>query len=397
MKKILILGAGIYQVPLIKKAREMGLYSVVLSIPGNYRGFALADKVLYVDTTDYQKVCQAAREEAVDGICTAGTDVAIVSLGYACEKLGLPGISHDSACIVNDKARMKAAFLDGGVRTARHFTAKTPEECQKAYDALEKPVLIKATDSSGSRGISVVREASGLNEAFALALSVSRQRTVVVEEFIEGEEFGAQAFVRDGEVQFILPHGDYVFKGDTGVPVGHFAPYALDPAVIADCELQLTRAIKSAGLWTCAINADFILKDDKVYVIEIGARSGATCLAELTSIYYGIDYYEQIIRAALGEATDFTPRGGTPNASMLLYSARAGVIRAIRNDNPPDDPRIAEIQFDYGVGDEVRAFRVGPDRIGHVITRADTLDQAVAALHSALDNIRVKVEQGEKA
>jgi len=97
MKKILILGAGIYQAPLIKKAREMGLYSVVLSIPGNYPGFALADKVLYVDTTDYQKVCEAAREEAVDGICTAGTDVAIVSLGYACEKLGLPGISHDAA------------------------------------------------------------------------------------------------------------------------------------------------------------------------------------------------------------------------------------------------------------------------------------------------------------
>jgi len=241
-------------------------------------------------------------------------------------------------------------------------------------------VVIKATDSSGSRGISVVREASGLNEAFALAQSVSRQGTVVVEEFIQGEEFGAQAFVRDGEVQFILPHGDYVFKGDTGVPVGHFAPYALAPAVIADCELQLTRAIKSAGLWTCAINADFILRDDKVYVIEIGARSGATCLAELTSIYYGIDYYEQIIRAALGEATDFTPRASTPNASMLLYSTRAGVI-----------------QFDYGVGDKVRAFRVGPDRIGHVITRADTLDQAVAALHSTLDNIRVEVEQGGTA
>lgn len=391
MKKILILGAGIYQVPLIKKARELDLFSIVVSVPGNHPGFEFADKIAYVDTTDFEKVLELARRERVDGICTAGTDVAIISLGYACEHLELPGISHEAACIVNDKARMKDAFLNGGVRTARYFKANTLEECEKAYEALEKPVLIKATDSSGSRGISVVNSFDRLEQAYALALSVSRQKVVVVEEFIEGEEFGAQAFVENGSVRFILPHGDYVFKGDTGVPIGHFAPYALDPAIIEDCKIQLTRAIKSAGLCTCAINADFILKGDKVYVIEIGARSGATCLAELTSIFYGIDYYEQIIRAALGEETDFMPRENMPNASMLLYSTQSGIIKSIRNDNLPDW-RIAEIKFDYAAGDTIRAFRVGPDRIGHVITRAETLDEAVEMLHTALSNIHVEVQ-----
>jgi biotin carboxylase len=391
MKKILILGAGIYQVPLIKKARELDLFSIVVSVPGNHPGFEFAGKIAYVDTTDYKNVLELACEEKVDGICTAGTDVAIISLGYACDRLGLPGISYDAACIVNDKARMKDAFLSGGVRTARYFKASTLEECKMAFDALDTPVLIKATDSSGSRGISVVKSEDRLEQGYALAQSVSRQKVVVVEEFIEGEEFGAQAFVENGRVRFILPHGDYVFKGDTGVPIGHFAPYALDPAVIEDCKNQLTRAINSAKLCTCAINADFILKGDKVYVLEIGARSGATCLAELTSIYYGIDYYAQIIKAALGEKTDFVQRKNMPNASMLLYSNKPGIIKSIRNENPPD-ARIAQIKFDYAAGDRVRAFRVGPDRIGHVITRAETLDEAVEMLHTVLSNIHVEVQ-----
>lgn len=97
-----------------------------------------------------------------------------------------------------------------------------------------------------------------------------------------GEEFGAQAFVQNGKVEFILPHGDYVFQGDTGVPIGHFAPYdvhGLDAQVREQTEL----AIRAMGLDNCAINADFILCDGKPYVLEIGARGGATCLVELVS------------------------------------------------------------------------------------------------------------------
>lgn len=120
----------------------------------------------------------------------------------------------------------------------------------------------------------------------------------------------------NGEVKFILPHGDYVFHGDTGVPVGHFAPYLLSDEIIADAREQLALAVKAMGLNNCAINADFILKDGKTYVLELGGRSGATCLAELVSIYYGYDYYEKLILAALGEPVDFPKEHAVPNASM---------------------------------------------------------------------------------
>ena len=144
----------------------------------------------------------------------------------------------------------------------------------------------------------------------------TRKDYFLIEEFVEGEEFGAQAFVYNGEVQFILPHGDYVFHGDTGVPIGHFAPYNLNEDVIEDAKEQLRGAVKAMQLDNCAINADFILKDNKTYVLELGGRCGATCLAELTSIYYGFDYYEKILRTALGENPHFTfDKPFVPNAS----------------------------------------------------------------------------------
>ena len=220
----------------------------------------------------------------------------------------------------------------------------------------------------------------------------TRKDYFLIEEFVEGEEFGAQAFVYNGEVQFILPHGDYVFHGDTGVPIGHFAPYNLNEDVIEDAKKQLRGAVKAMQLDNCAINADFILKDNKTYVLELGGRCGATCLAELTSIYYGFDYYEKILRTALGENPHFTfDKPFVPNASHLLMSDKDGIIKSQVDHNEPNED-ICEVEFDYKPGDEVHKFHVGPHRIGHIITKGETLEDAQKLLFEAMDKVEITVE-----
>lgn len=392
MKKLMIMGAGIYQVPLIKKAKEMGIYTIAVSIPGNYPGFALADQVCYENTVDYERILEVAKREQIDGIVTAGTDVAVITIGKVCDELGLPGLSFEAAKISSNKILMKEKYEEYGVRTARFRRLRFDDDMYAAVKDLQLPLMFKAVDSSGSRGIIRVDSVEEFEEARKIVRATSRTDEYIIEEFVEGEEFGAQAFVLDGEVKFILPHGDYVFHGDTGVPIGHFAPYMLGEEIIADAREQLALAVKAMGLNNCAINADFILKDGKTYVLELGGRSGATCLAELVSIYYGYDYYEKLILAALGEPVDFPQKQAVPNASMLLRSEKDGVITAIENRNEPDED-IYEIQFDYQVGDPVKKFHVGPNRIGHVITKGETLDAAVEKLHEALDKIHITVEE----
>lgn len=398
MKKILILGAGIYQVPLIKVAKKLGIYTIVASIPGNYPGFELADKVYYENTTDYRKILSIARREKIDGIVTAGTDVAVITIGKVCDALGLKGLSAEAAELATDKLLMKQCYEKYGVRSAkfRRVTFDDPNYANIISD-LRLPVMFKSVDSSGSRGIIKVNSEDEFESARNYVLENTRSDYFVVEEYIEGEEFGAQAFVQDGKLEFILPHGDYVFKGDTGVPVGHFAPYNLDPSILEDAREQLIAAVRAMQLDNCAINADFILSEGETYVLEIGGRSGATCLAELVSIYYGFDYYEKIVRMAIGEKVEFdidvssTKQDGVPNASMLLMSDKDGVIKSQEDNNAPNSD-IYEVQFDYKPGDEVHKFKVGPHRIGHVITKGKSLDDAVDLLHEALDNISIVVE-----
>jgi biotin carboxylase len=397
MKSILILGAGIYQVPLIKTAKRMGIHTIVTSIPGNYPGFELADEVLYENTVDYEAILRVAKEKHVDGIITTGTDVAVITIGKVCDELGLTGLSAKAAEIASNKLLMKQAYEAKGVRTAKFRQIPiNREDYDELIQGLQYPLIFKSIDSSGSRGITRVDNRSEFDAARKNAIDNTRSDCFIIEEFIEGEEFGAQAYVQNGKVEFILPHGDYVFHGDTGVPIGHFAPYDLSDEVIEDVKIQLTGAIEAMELDNCAINADFILSNGKCYILEVGGRSGATCLAELVALYYDFDYYEKILRVALGEHVDFTPGpnakdGGVSNACMLLTSDKDGVIESQHDDNPPNDD-IVDVQFDYLPGDEVHKFHVGPHRIGHVITKGKMLPEAVDTLHTALENIHINVK-----
>ncbi|MCC8073653.1 MAG: ATP-grasp domain-containing protein [Clostridiales bacterium] len=391
MKKLLILGAGIYQVPLIKKAKEMGIYTIVVSIPGNYPGFKIADKIYYENTVDYEAVLQIAKEEKIDGIVTTGTDVAIITVGYVCDKLGLKGLSLKSAKIATNKLEMKKVYEDYGVTTARfRQTSFDLNEIKAAMSQLNLPLIFKAVDTSGSRGIVKFDENSDLSKCIDIVKSATKLDYFIIEEFIEGTEFGAQAFVLGGKVQFVLPHGDYVFVNDTGVPVGHFAPYDLSDEIINDTKIQVQKAVEAMQLDNCALNVDFILSDGKVYVLEVGGRCGATCLAELVSIYYGYDYYEKIINVSIGVDEDFSSNQKNPNASHLIMSEKTGKI--ISQNYTGSDENVLDVQFDYCPGDKVRKFSVGPDRIGHIITKGKNLEEAVEVLDKAMSNIKIEVE-----
>lgn len=391
MKKLMIMGAGTYQVPLIKAAKEMGIYTIAVSIPGNYPGFAYADEVLHINTVDSEAVLQAARERSIDGICTAGTDVAVMTIGRVNDELGLSGISSEAAKLACDKVLMKRCYEENGVRTAKYRKVYFNEDVNQKIEGLTYPLIVKIVDSSGSRGITRVDRQSQLQGAIRSAQAFTHKDYYIVEEFIVGREFGAQAFVMDGKVQFILPHGDYIFHGSTGVPAGHFAPYSLTKAQLEDCYRTTEKALQAMKLDNCACNCDFIMRDGETYVLEIGGRSGATCLAELVSIYYGYNYYQKIIEVALGNRPDFPTGYHVPNASKLLMSDKDGEIIAMANRNLKNDTNIYEIVFDYTVGDQVKKFHVGPNRIGHVITKGKTLAEATAALDRALAHIEIEV------
>jgi biotin carboxylase len=389
-KSVLILGAGIYQVPLIRQARAMGLRVLVASRPGPYPGFELADQPYHVDTTDAAAVLDIARREKIAGICTTGTDVALAALGRVADELHLPGPSAAAASIATNKLLMRQACRAVGVRMPDFRGVRDRAEACRAMNELGLPVMVKAVDSSGSRGIVKVNRPADLDAAIEKVLAVNRYESFLVEQFIEGTDCGAEAFVHRGRLVFLLPTGCMVFHGDATVPIGHYLPFPESLGCLADLREQVERCVRAAGLDNCAMNFDFILIDGRIYVIEFGARAGATGLPELVSLHCGTKYYEQILRAALGLEPRFGPATGPSCAVHLLLSDRDGRLVEWRNLNPPDDPTM-DISFDCRPGEPVRRFRIGPDRIGQIIVRGNALSHVLVDLETKKKNIRVIV------
>ena len=372
MKKIMILGAGIYQVPLIRAAREMGLYTIVSSIPGDYPGFALADKVYYINTTDHDSILDICRQEMISGICTTGTDVAVSTIGYVCEHMNLNGISWRSSRNVTDKALMKECFKRGNVSTAAFQRVETYEQAEAAAERIGYPVVLKRVDSSGSRGIMAVDTPSQLPKAYANASKDSSKKYILVEEKINGIEIGVDGIVQNGELVFFAPHEKTVYQaGKITIPVGHSFPFHGSADLINEIHHQTALAVKALELNNCAINADIFVdkSNGRVSIIEMGGRTGATCIPELISLYYGFDFYQKILLNALGQFSDFTPaHNPVPCESRLLMSPVHGTItdidmKALQNLKKEH----IQICLDHPVGHSVEQMINGTTRIGHVV------------------------------
>lgn len=392
MKKILILGAGVYQVPLIQAAKRMGLYTIVASIPGEYPGFALADKVYDINTVDKEAILQAAREEQISGICTTGTDVAVATIGYVCERMGLAGVSEAAAVRATDKAVMKARFLECSVSASDFRKVCTLEEAETAARTIGYPVVVKRVDSSGSRGITIVKKPEELAGAFADAREGSKKDYVLVEEMLGGSEIGVDGVVQNGKLVFLAPHEKFVYRGkQVMIPAGHGFPYRGTQKVQSEIAVQMQRAVDALGLDNCCVNADVFVDGDHVSIIEIGGRTGATCIPELISMYYGFDFYEKILQSALGIPLDFTPvRAGVPCMAKLLMSPADGTITEIDTYGIEQIRREGIVaELDYPIGHAVEAMKNGTTRIGHVVAQADRVEKLDEIIDRVYRCIRV--------
>ena len=393
-KKIMILGASYSQIPLIEAAKRLGYRTIVASIPGEYRGFTYADEIAYVDITDPEAVLDAAQKWDIDGIATCCMDVGIRSLGYVCEKMGLPGLNIAAAQASCDKFIEKEAYIRCGVNTAKYFRVHNEQELGQALEKLDFPVMVKAVDLMGSRGIfrSDTREEAMAN--YKKTMEATGRDYCIVEEFIDGTMFGVEAMISHGKLAYVLPMGNDLLQGNPPFPIGHYVPWEHEQLLQEQVREQVERVADALGFDNCAMDLDCMLKDGRIYVIEATGRAGATCITDTVSIYYGIDYYEAIVQAAMGvdvcamfQTKDFP---GTPSVTRLLSASKSGIVEEITvPERLPDE--VTDLSFNIERGSFVQPMTNGRDRIGQLIVKGDTLEKCYDVLNQMLREIRLTI------
>ncbi len=393
-KRLLILGAGRGQLGLYKAAKELGITTIAGTMPRYHKPcIELADEVCYMDISNPDDVYDKARDLDLDGAATCCLDTGISSLGRLNDKLNMVGITEYSAKMCNDKSIMKNAFMDNGVNTAKYYEISNENELEDALNKIKLPVIIKATDLQGSNGIYIARSKDEAIAGFSQAMDKTKRDYCLIEEFIEGWEFGAQAFVYNDEVLFVMPHGDETYMSHTAVPVGHYVPLDAKESIHEKAKEEVIKAIKALNLNNCAVNVDMILKDDEVYIIELTGRVGANCLPELVEINYGIEYYKMIALMALGEnpLTYWEKRSDKNKAGlarMIIEEENSGVLDEIINENT-SDADIKEITFFKNNGDEIRKFENSNDCIGQIIVEGKSLEDCEEKLKEVSNKIKI--------
>lgn len=390
-KKLLLQGASRGNLGLIKTAKAHGVYVVMTGLGGDYPCNPYADKFRYADISDPEAVLKVAQEETVDGSVICCSDTGLKAIGRCNDVLGLSGLTERAADESSNKCLMKERLLDAGVRTAQFFKIHNIEELKVAVEKIGFPVIVKAIDLQGSRGINIVENDSNLIDAFSDTMSLTSKDYCIVEEFIVGKEFGAQSFVYNGKVLFVLPHGDETVMCKTAVPVGHYMPYEINNSLYEDVCHQVRTAIKALQFDNCAVNVDLIERDGKVYIIELTGRVGANCLPKLTGNYYGINYYEMILATCLGESPlPYWERRKTPCATLarMIRSDKAGIVVSISVPMKTD----SYINMFIHKGSEVRVFTNSNDAIGEVVVKGETLKECREKMVEILSRIKIYYE-----
>lgn len=372
-KRVLIIGAGRGQVGLYKAAKRMGLTSIAAGYPGNYPGLELADEICSVDISNPDAVVEAAKGLDIDAVVTSCMDVGVESVGAVNDALGLRGVSRLAARNAFDKVLQKQYFAEYDVPTARFIITRSDERLAEAEDAFGYPLVIKKRHSQSSDGVYVVRTHEEAVEALKLVVDGEE---FLIEEYLDGDEFGAQAFVEDGEIRFVMPHGDLLFISHAPIPVGHYTPLGMDDAIYEESVRAAELAIRASKFDNCAVNIDFRLDKGRVCLVELTGRAGANGLPELVSMNMGVDYYESVLRLALGLPVEFN-EAAAPGAALvkMVLPSQNGVLKEVSFE--PVAANVFDIQAFVKAGDEVRSFTSQKDTIGMVATHGSNLDVCI--------------------
>ena len=402
MDKLLIIGAGIGQINIVKLAKSMGVYVAVVS-PKGYPAIELADELFECDIYDYDRIVDFARENGFTAVTSDQNDLMMPTVAYVAEKLGLPGNTYAQVNSYCNKNAFRSVCERAGVPVPANTEVI---DNSKPYFNVGLPWIVKPSDSQSSIGISKINTIEEYSAAVEYALSKSKHHKAILEQFFVGDEFVCEGFVYHGKY-YNLFFGDRRYFQGTLIPSQTLFPSELDKSIqnkILECEKSITHEINpSFGI----VHSEYLVnrENGKFCIVESAIRGGGVYISShLVPLATGIDVNTLLLKCALGqdspklveETLSARKEGASAYVCFTLPEGTVKEINGLDKVVGIEGVTMCDIR-NLSVGDKTEKMIAKGMRKGPIIIHAPNRQELEAIINKLKRTIDVKiVTHGDK-
>lgn len=375
-KRLMLLGGIRYLLPVIKAAHKQGYYVITADYLSDNIAHRYSDEYVNVSIIDKEAVLEAAREKEIDGIMSFGVDPGVVSASYVQNRMGLPSFGpFESVEILQNKDRFRAFLAEHDFNVPWAFGFSSVEDAMRSIDNFSYPLIVKPTDSAGSKGVTRVDKEEELKAALEHAFDHSIKGNVIVEEFIEkqGCSSDSDSFSVNGELKFVSFSAQRFDENAAGayVPAAYSWPSTMNMQQESELRSELQRLLNLLKMNTSVYNIETrVGVNGKTYIMEVSPRGGGNRLSEMVRYATGVDMITAYVRAAVGDSIDDIEQKPYVGhwAEIVLHADKEGKFVALEIADEYK-PYIVETDLWVVKGDAVHAFVGANDAIGTLILK----------------------------
>ncbi len=395
---IILVGAGMLQIPAIKIAQKMGLFVICTDHNPKAPGFEYCDKKIILSTKDVHGHIKLVKKlSKIYNICsifTQGTDVAVV-VAESCNKLNLPSVSVTAAKNTNNKIKFRRILKKYGIQNIKFNVVTTKSGAYIATKNIGLPVIIKSIDNSGGRGAKKITNFDEINDAFKIAQSFSSdKKTVLVEEWLVGDEYSVET-IQYKNKSYRLGIADRIFGFNPyPVEIGHVNPSQLDKLSQIKLYELTERVAKVVGVDFGAAKADaMITKDGRFIILEMAARLSGGFHSQYTTPYAtGMNIIKAAMDISLGrdiDKKDITKSRNKIVYCISLFPDSGKVFKIIGLSAVKQMKGIRDIIILVKKGDIIKNYRNSVDRVAYIISEGNSFLEAKKYADNAIKKLKI--------
>ncbi len=386
--KALVLCGALAQIALLEELKSRGITTILLDMNEKVKAREYADKFYPVSVLDVDAVRRVAMDEQVDFILTVCADQVLQVVAQIAEELGLPWyIDFETAENVSKKSYMKRIFWENDVPTSQYVIMDEFDETK--IDHLKWPLIVKPVDAYSSRGVCKVADMEQLRAAFAVAVDISRTKTAIVEEFVEGDEITVDVYVEEGKAHVLCLSNLYkIGEGGKFVINRSRIPADISPEIAEKIADTAQKIVDGFGLCNCPMLIQLICNGENISVVEFCARTGGGIKFLMIKKISGFDVVKAVVDLTLGEIPHVgevkTPDKLTVNE--FVYCGPGELVRVEGFEQLLAEGTIVEFSVFKAAGHKFDEIRSSGDRLAYFSVEAAD-EQELARKHARANQL----------